>query len=80
MKSDVPSQKMRVLKYITDFDGITRAEALTQLGISNLPAVINELRNLNYEIDTETVNDKNRYGQSVTYARYVFHKEKANEY
>lgn len=80
MNKNVPSQKMRVLKYITDFEGITRAEALTQLGISNLPAVINELRNLNYEIDTETVNDKNRYGQNVTYARYVFHRENKDEY
>lgn len=72
----VPTQKQRVIKHIIDFGGITRAEALTQLGISNLPAVINELRKLNYTIDTVIVSGKNRYGQHITYAKYVLKEAK----
>jgi hypothetical protein len=69
--SKVPTQAQRVLQYMRDFGSITRGEALMQISVANLPAVIDVLRNKQgYHIITEEVEGKNRYGQKVTYARY----------
>lgn len=67
----VPTQWQRVIEYIVHFGSITRAEALMDLGIANLPAVIDVLRNKKgYPVITEEVEAKNRYKQKITYARY----------
>ena len=67
----VPTQVERVIRYIIDYGSITRADALIDLGIANLPAVIDVLRNkMGYPVVTEEVKSKNRYGQNITYARY----------
>lgn len=66
------SQCRRVLNYIMDFGSITRAQAMTDLGIANLPAVIEVLRNhKGYDIDTDIVTAINRYGETVHYAKYT---------
>lgn len=67
----VPTQCERVIRYIIDFGSITRADALVDLGIANLPAVIDDLRHKKcYPVITEEVKATNRYGQNITYARY----------
>lgn len=69
----VPTQSQRVIGYMKDFGSITRAEAMSDLGIANLPAVIDKLRHKDgYNIDTLEIKSKNRYGQNITYAKYVF--------
>ena len=69
----VPTQSQRVLNYIHDFGAITRAEAMSELGIANLPAVIDVLRHRHgHDIETLEIEARNRYGQKVTYAKYVF--------
>ena len=69
----VPTQAERVIEYICTFGSISRAEALMDLGIANLPAVIEDLRNKQGKhIITEEVKAKNRYEQNITYARYRF--------
>ena len=70
--SKVPTQAERVLGYIRDFGGITRAEAMSDIGVANLPAVIDILRKRGENIITEEIEAKNRYGQKITYAHYVF--------
>jgi hypothetical protein len=73
MMRKVPTQAERVLKYIKCFGGITRVEALMDIGVANLPAVIDDLRHKHGKhIITEEVKGTNRYGQSITYARYKF--------
>jgi hypothetical protein len=67
----VPTQAERVVDYIIHFGSITRAEALMDLGIANLPAVIDVLRNKKgYPVITEEVKGMNRYEQAITFARY----------
>ena len=67
----VPTQAQRVLQYMRDFGSITRGEALMQISVANLPAVIDVLRNkMGYHIVTEEVEGKNKYQQKVTYASY----------
>ena len=71
MMRKVPTQCERVMEYITRFGSITRAEALMDLGIANLPAVIDDLRHKHDKnIITEEVEALNRYQQKITYARY----------
>ena len=65
----------RVMKYIECFGGITRADAMQELGIANLPAVISNLRQDGAEIITEDVHARNRWGEKITYARYVLPKK-----
>lgn len=79
-KRKVPTQAQRVLNYIHDFGSVTRAEAMMDLGIANLPAVIDVLRNKQgYNIDTLEIKSKNRYGQNITYAKYVFGEDNNTE-
>ena len=69
--SKVPTQAERVLQYIVNFGSITRVEALMDISVANLPAVIDELRHKHGKnIITEEVKAKNRYEQNITYARY----------
>lgn len=66
------TQADRVVQYIIDFGSISRAEAMNDLGVANLPAVIDDLRHKkNYNIITKEIKATNRYGESITYARYV---------
>ena len=69
----VPTQSQRVLNYIKDFGSITRAEAMSEIGVANLPAVIDILRHKQgHDIETLEIEALNRYGQKITYAKYVF--------
>ena len=70
-----PTQAQRVLNYIKDFGSITRVQAMADLGIANLPAVIDNLRHrYGHDIKTLEIESHNRYGQKITYAKYVFGK------
>ena len=71
--SKAPKQWQRVVHYMCQFGSITRAEALMELGIANLPAVIDDLRHKKGKnIITEEVEGFNRFEEKVTYARYRF--------
>jgi hypothetical protein len=74
----VPTQQERVLQYIRDFGSITRAEAMSELGIANLPAVILDIRKKGVQVLTNEIESKNRYGQKITYAKYTL-EETDNE-
>ena len=72
-------QKARVLWYIQNYKSITPHEALKEFGIMRLAAVIFELRK-EYDIETVMEKAKNRFGEDVQYARYLYYgvKEAAN--
>ena len=73
MSEKVPTQAERVAFYMTKFGSVTRAEALMDLGIANLPAVIEKMRHkYDMNIVTEEVKGLNRFEENVTYARYRF--------
>ena len=79
MSRKVPTQAERVVNYMECFGSITRAEALMDLGIANLPAVIDDLRHKKgYNIITEEIESLNRYGQKITYACYRFGESEDN--
>jgi hypothetical protein len=63
----------RVEKYLKDKGSITSWEAIQQFGITRLSAVIYILRNeRDLEIETRYETMKNRYGDTITFARYVY--------
>ena len=65
------TQMTRVLQYMRENGSITRIEAMQYLGVANLPAVIEVLRNdMGYNIITYNIHGENRYGEKITYARY----------
>ncbi len=62
----------RVEEYIKQRGSITSWEAIKEFGITRLSAVIYDLRNqrgLNIKTQYETM--KNRYGDTVSFARYI---------
>lgn len=65
----VDSQAAAVMKHLKRRP-ITQAQAAELYGIWRLADVIYKLRNRGERINTETVESRNRYGHTVSYARY----------
>ena len=63
-------QAERILKYINDFGSITSLQAMQDLGVMRLASRITDLKQAGYEIDSEYVHSKNRYGEPMKYKRY----------
>ena len=64
------TQKSEVLKFMKSHKGITSIQAFERFGITRLADIIYKLRQDGYEIETEQLTIKNRYGHVVNYARY----------
>lgn len=64
------TQCERILRYIDEHGSITRAEAMSELGIANFTARISDLRQAGVFLEMETEHRKNRYGEPVRFARY----------
>ena len=62
-------QTERILKYINDFGSITSLQAMQDLGVMRLASRITDLKQDGYEIDSEYVHSKNRYGEPMRYKR-----------
>ncbi len=66
------TQREAILQYIEEFGSITPMQAFADLGITKLATRISEMRKDGMKFTIETVNVKNRYGKTVTYAKYSF--------
>lgn len=66
----------RVLEYLKENGSITPREALNECGSMRLSAVIFNLKKDGYDIETEMETSKNKWGDKVSYARYVLKEEK----
>lgn len=64
------SLNMMVLKHLSRFKKITSQKAFEAYGITRLSACIYELRAQGYPIETDMVDDVNRYGNPTKYAIY----------
>lgn len=63
-------QWVRILDYLRAFGTITALEAIRDEGIYRLSARIYDLRRKGYNIFTEMISVKNRYGDFTEIARY----------
>ena len=66
------TQREAILQYIEEFGSITPMQAFSDLGITKLATRISEMRKDGWEFKIETVTVRNRYGKSVSYAKYSF--------
>lgn len=66
--------KDRVLQYLKENKSITSLEAIEEFGATRLSAIIYNLRK-EHNITTQYETSKNRYGDSVSYARYKLEDE-----
>lgn len=69
------TQNEMILKYIHDYGSITPLEALREFGCMRLASRINDLKNKGYNITSEKVSTKNRYGKKVNFSRYKLLEE-----
>lgn len=60
-----------VLRHLIDFGSITTWEAFKEYGNTRLSAYILILRKKGYNIQTDYITSKNRYGNASTYAKYL---------
>lgn len=60
----------RIMRHLDEYGSITQLEALGEYGIMRLASRISDLRRDGKNIVTDTVTGKNRYGESVSFARY----------
>ena len=61
----------RLLDYLKKFKHITSLDAIRDLGNTRLSATIYELRKDGYNIISEDLKVKNRWGNNTTIAKYV---------
>lgn len=66
-----PTQNVRILEYIEETGGITQLEAIRELGVMRLASRISDLRREGYNIKSEFVPVKNRYGETCRIKRYM---------
>lgn len=59
-----------ILRHMEDFGSITSLEAMQEYGIMRLASRITDLKKTGIPIKREMVSQKNRYGDTVTFARY----------
>lgn len=64
------TQCQRILKYMDDFGTISTMQAFSDLGVTRLASRIHDLKQMGYEIESETRYSKNRYGENTHYSVY----------
>ncbi len=64
------TQCEKILAYLDEHGSITTMEGMSKLRIANFTARISDLRRDGVALDVETVTQKNRYGETVRFARY----------
>jgi hypothetical protein len=66
------TQREAIIEYITEFGSITPMQAFADLGVTKLATRISEMRKDGMDFKIEMVSTMNRYGKSVSYAKYSF--------
>lgn len=69
-------QQERILIYMETYGSISPYEAFGDLGISKLATRVSELRREGIPIIKRNETRKNRFGETVTYARYSLPQNK----
>ncbi len=72
------TQTSAVLNWLKSRNGLTRWEAMIELGVGDLPRVIRKIRKTGVDVFTEMIKHKGRYG-ATKYAKYHFIQEAPEE-
>ena len=63
------TQVKRIIRFMQKHGSITTMQAF-EMGITRLASRIFDIRRMGIEVTSETVAGKNRYGETVHFARY----------
>lgn len=74
------SQCNRVLQHLQAYGSITPLEAMQEYGIMRLGARIYDLKKMGYSINSSRETGENRYGESISYARYSLSRADIDTY
>lgn len=66
----------KVLEHLKNYGCITSLEAIELYGATRLSAIIFNLRNRGYQIDTVDLPFTDRFGNKSHYGKYVFNESK----
>lgn len=69
------TQKQLILNYIREFGSITPLQAFADLGITKLATRISEMKRDGMNIKVDSVQQKNRYGKTITFSKYSMMEE-----
>lgn len=72
------TQNQMILMHLQDYGSITSIEAMQEYGIMRLASRINDLKREGYNIVSETMKSKNRFGETVHHSVYRLKEEKEN--
>lgn len=64
------TQQERVIDYLKENGSITSMQAFNELGVTRISAVIFDLRQSGYDIESEQTKGVNRYGEKTYFATY----------
>ena len=70
------SQTEAVLEHLKKHGSITSIQAIRKYGATRLSAIIYKLRHRGYQITTEALVVKTRYGHKSRPAKYILHGER----
>lgn len=65
------TQCEKIRTYLNDHGSITPLDAMREFGCMRLASRISEMIKAGEKITKVTVKDKNRYGETVHYAKYI---------
>lgn len=65
------TQKKAILQHLKQFGSITSWEAIKEYGATRLSALILILRRKGYNIETQTMFGKDRFGNYCKFAKYI---------
>lgn len=65
------NQKQKVLRHLKEVGSINPLMALKEYSIMRLAAVVYDLKDEGYNIETDIVKSKNRFGEKVSFAKYT---------
>ena len=68
-----------VIKHLRVKGSITSLEAFELYDVTRLSSIIFNLRKKGYDIKTETQLGKNKYGNTMSYAKYILEEDKSDE-
>ena len=68
------TQEQKVLRHLQELGSITSWEAIMEYGVTRVSAHIHTLRKKGYEIESERITTKNRFGENCSFAKYFLKK------
>lgn len=68
-------QRGAILEHLIKNKTITSKEAFEKFGATRLSAIIFDFRKKGIPIRTVDIKEKNRYGETVVFAKYILEKE-----